>query len=315
MFKKFYLLMNGEGGDGGSNGGTNNSMLGGDPAASGNGASETPPANNSGEQPPNGSANPPPNNNNSSDWRSGLSKELQDNAALKKFTSIEALAGSYVNAQKMIGADKLVIPGKHATDEDWNNVYRKLGVPEKIEDYQIKFKDAATVDQKFSEDYRSAAHKLGILPKQAQALADWFSDLNAGAEQQFKEAADKSYQEGVTRLKTEWGNSFDLNIGRANKVLQLGGPDLSKALLSKGLGGDEHVVRLLAKVGETLYKEHKFVEDQGVGGNAMSPKELDAEIRKLQADPSYFDAKHPNHKNIVDEVKELYAKRYPVDKK
>ena len=49
------------------------------------------------------------------DWRSQLPKELQEDATLKKYTSVSALAGAYLNAQKLIGADKIAIPGKHAT--------------------------------------------------------------------------------------------------------------------------------------------------------------------------------------------------------
>ena len=38
------------------------------------------------------------------------------------------MAKSLVNAQSMIGVDKIAIPGKHATDEDWGEVWRK-GLP------------------------------------------------------------------------------------------------------------------------------------------------------------------------------------------
>ena len=48
-----------------------------------------------------------------------------------------ALAKSYVNAQSMIGADKVAIPGKHATDEDWGEVYRRLGRPDTPEGYEL----------------------------------------------------------------------------------------------------------------------------------------------------------------------------------
>lgn len=314
MFKTCMRLLMDEAGDGGSGGGTgsgggNNSLLGG--AGSGNGSGGAGDGgkgdagsgkDGAGDKGAAGGGTP-----NAADWRSSLSKDLQEHPSLKKITSVEALAGSFVNAQKMIGADKLVIPGKHSTDEDWTNVYRKLGVPEKLEEYGVKFKDGVTVDEKFSNDFRAQAHKLGVLPKQAQALADWFSDINLGAETQLKADLDKQFQAGVANLKKDWGNSFELNVGRANRVLsELGGKEISEYFVKNGLGGNEQVIRLLAKVGETLYKEHKFVEGQDTS-NVLSPKELDAEIRKLQADPAYLTKEHPNHKAIVTEVQGLFA--------
>lgn len=250
------------------------------------------------------------------DWRASLPKEMQEDASLKKFTSLEALAGSYVNLQKQIGGDKIIIPGKHATEEDWKNVYHKLGVPEKVEEYSVKFKEGFSLDEKFATDFKTHAHKLGILPKQAQALADWFSDVNIGAEKAVQVEFQKAYEASVANLKKDWGNAFELNVSRANKVLkELGGKEVADYFVKSGLANDEKIVRLLAKAGEELYKEHKIVENQGTAG-AMSPKEIDAEIKKLQADPAYYDKMHPNHKAIVQDVKELYEKRYPtVDKK
>ena len=43
----------------------------------------------------------------------------------------------------MIGADKVAIPGKHATDDDWNVVYTKLGRPNEAKDYNL----AATIPE------------------------------------------------------------------------------------------------------------------------------------------------------------------------
>lgn len=323
MFKKWYLLMDKESGDGGSNaggagnGGSNNNMLGG------SSASGTPAGDSSGGTPPgdpgkNGAAaasGDPGANAPSNDWRTSLPENMREN--FKRFTSVEALAGSYMSLQKMVGGDKMAVPTKNFTDEDWNNTYRKLGLPEKVEDYAVQFKDGVTIDDKFSTAFRENAHKLGILPKQAQGLADWFSQVNLSAEAEVQAELKKQFDAGVAKLKAEWGNAFDLNIGRANKVLsEIGGKEVRDYFVSRGLGGDEQIVRLLAKVGETLYKEHKFVEGQGTG-ETLSPKELDTEIKKLQADPAYLTKEHPNHKAVVAEVQELFAKRYPtkVDKK
>ena len=48
---------------------------------------------------------------------------------------------SYLSAQKLVGANKVAIPNKMATDEDWDEVYKKLGRPDKPDDYKYSFKD------------------------------------------------------------------------------------------------------------------------------------------------------------------------------
>ena len=60
------------------------------------------------------------------DWRSTIPEEIRGHKSLEHIQDVGALAKSYVNAQSMIGADKIAIPGKHATDDDWGEVYRRL---------------------------------------------------------------------------------------------------------------------------------------------------------------------------------------------
>lgn len=244
------------------------------------------------------------------DWRATLPKELQEDATFKKFADVPALAQSYLNAQKLIGAEKIPKPTKHSTDEEWANIFKQLGLPEKPDDYTVKFKEGISIDDQFSKGFKETAYKLGVLPKQAQALADWFSDINLGSEQSIKADVQKKFDAGVADLKKEWGNSYDLEIARANKVAsELGGEKFIDLLNKTGMGGDKEVVKFLAKVGGSLYGEHKFVEAQGTPGT-MNPEQLDKEIKTLQMDPAYTDKLHPKHKIVVKEVTDLFQKRY-----
>lgn len=268
----------------------------------------------------NAAAVPPGAGNNSqgaatTDWRSALPKELQEDATIKKFSDVSTLAKSYINAQKLIGADKIVIPGENSTEEDWTNAYRKLGLPETADKYDVKFKEGVSLDKDFMDKFKAGAFKAGVLPKQAQALATLFSDMNLTAEEAVKGTIQKQFAKDVEDMKKEWGNSYELNISRAKKVLtDVGGPEVIKALNAAGVGANKDFLKLMAKVGETLYAEHKFVENQGAS-STLAPAELDKEIRRLQADPAYMNKNHPSHKSIVEEVQGLYAQRYPTTAK
>ena len=52
------------------------------------------------------------------DWKESLSEELRSDKSLENIKDIEGLAKSYVHAQKLVGADKIPVPNKFATEKD-----------------------------------------------------------------------------------------------------------------------------------------------------------------------------------------------------
>ena len=49
------------------------------------------------------------------DWKASLSDEIRADKSLENIKDIESLAKSYVHAQKLVGAEKIPVPNKHAT--------------------------------------------------------------------------------------------------------------------------------------------------------------------------------------------------------
>ena len=66
----------------------------------------------------------------SSSWKDSISEEFRKDPSIEKFTEIDALAKSYINATRMIGTDKVAIPNKNFTEDQWNEFYDKVGRPE-----------------------------------------------------------------------------------------------------------------------------------------------------------------------------------------
>ena len=64
-----------------------------------------------------------------------IPEEYKEEKALQNFTNMKDFVKSYVNAQRLVGANKVAIPNKMATEEDWEEVYKKLGRPDKPEGY------------------------------------------------------------------------------------------------------------------------------------------------------------------------------------
>ena len=67
------------------------------------------------------------------DWKSTLPEELKNDATLKNFNNVEDLAKTVVHQQKRLG-NTISIP---KTDEEYNDVYTKLGRPEDASKYTV----------------------------------------------------------------------------------------------------------------------------------------------------------------------------------
>ena len=320
QYRKYVLMApaGNEGGDGGSGGADGaaappsliGASGGGDPAGgggSGDSGSGGAGGNNadSGKSASGGSA---------ADWRSTLPKELQENETLKKYTNVSDLAGAYLNASKLIGSDKLPIPNpKTATEKDWENVFDKLGRPA-LDKYEIKFGEGGTIDKDFAEEFRTNAHKAGLLPQQAQKLADWFGQVNAQAEETMIKQRQAQFDKEVTALRTEWGNAFDAKVGRVNKLLTDMGA--AKYFQDKGYGSDPQIFKFLDYAAERLYKDAKLVDGNSGGRQVRTPQEIKAAITKLQTDGAYMTKEHPGHNAAVQEMQDLWKEYHgTVDKK
>ena len=71
------------------------------------------------------------------DFKSLIPAEYKEEKALQNFQDMKGFVKSYLHSQKLVGADKIPVPNKHATDEDWNEVYTRLGKPESPDGYKF----------------------------------------------------------------------------------------------------------------------------------------------------------------------------------
>lgn len=332
MLKRHVLLFNkdvgnesGSGGSGDSSGGAGASGQGtGNSGASGGGGfSSGQGAGNSGNGA--GFFSPTSNTSGSNDknkvqypenWKLGLPPELQEDSALKVIQDIPSLAKSYISAQKLVGADKIVIPGKFATEEDWNNVYKKLGLPSDIKEYPINFNKDAGIPEDFFNTFKENAYKAGVLPQQAQKLADWFAEANVKAMDEFKATAQKQFDLDTGALKNEWGAAYEQKVLAAgNAAKHFGGEQFQNYLRESGLSNNVQLVKVFAKVAEVL-KEDTINPGSGSSGNLHTPDAAKEKVNTILRDFNnpYYLKDHPNHKLAVNEVSTLMQQAYPNKK-
>lgn len=302
-----------EGGDGGGSAGASSSGGGGSTAAQGNSNSQTGTAQNNQTTGNTGASLTATTGN--QDWRSTLPKELQEDASLKTFNDVTGLAKSYINAQKLVGADKIPVPSKHATEEDWRVVYHKLGLPQDMKEYAVKFKDGTQIEPKFVDGFKEQAYKAGILPKQAQALADWFSQANGEAEESVLQDFKKDQINRTQELKKEWGSAFEQKAMAAQQVVtELADDDLVKYLNDSGLASEPRLIKLMASIHDKYMKEATEVGGRSNKEPVMTPKEAQGEINKVMSQVGshpYFIKDHPGHKDALAEMQHLFKMANP----
>ena len=142
------------------------------------------------------------------DFLSTIPEELRDHPSLSPIKDVENLARSYVNAQKLIGADKIPMP-VNPTDEDLDRIYGRLGRPETAEGYEIPV-DGNIVTEEVAKDYANVAHKLRLSPQQASGILEYYQSL-AGQSEETMAAANPAKINPLTPA----GIKFFINHGAA----------------------------------------------------------------------------------------------------
>lgn len=124
----------------------------------------------------------------------------------------------------------LVPPGADAKPEDWKAFYRKLGAPEKGEEYKLEVPQGG--DAEFAKEAAAQFAEIGLRPDQAKALATWWNtkagalteaQKTAATAEQAAEATrrDAAAKVDETALKNEWsaGVGFDGNMNIAKQAV------------------------------------------------------------------------------------------------
>lgn len=206
----------------------------------------------------------------------------------------------------MVGAEKIAVPGQHATDEDWGNIFKKLGLPESVDKYEVEVPQTMKADDPILKAFKENAHKLGILPKQAAPLLKWYGETAAQLQKQAQETQIQKTVEGISGLKKEWGDAYDQEVKVAAAGLKALDPsgELGKQVKESGIGNNPTFIKLMNTFGKTL-KEASM--EGGGGGGAMTMSQLDSKIGALMNDSKgpYWDNKHPGHAAAVKEMENL----------
>lgn len=262
------------------------------------------------------------------DWRAVLPEDLRQSKSLSKFPDVATLAKSYVEMDRMRATankpvEGLPVPNDTWTKSDWDQLFSKLGRPEKPEDYKFEMPEipeGAVYDESLDKFFAAKAHEVGLTPKQAHELRrayldDQVSRLKAAQAEQAKRAEER--KQLLERTLSGFGPDKEAMLDGARRIVQeFGGERLKEYLRETGLGDDPVLVEFLAKVGKAFADDRVILGGGSMGGSFRgSPSAALSEIARLKGDKEFskslLDSSHPAHKEAKARWRGLHEVAYP----
>ena len=238
-------------------------------------------------------------------WKEAIPEDLRNDPNISKFTELEALAKSYVNATRMIGQDKVAVPNNNSTEDQWNEVYDKLGRPESPDKYKLEVKsDVVPLDESAIKSFAENAHQLGLNNKQAQGILEFYKNSMEGSAQQNQIDMETAQANAEQELRKEWGGNYEANIKKAGAVAKANmDANILDMQLKDGtrLGDHPAIIKGFANIAN-LMSEDKLVSTESE--NVSQAIDYSAEISKIvnDRDGPYWNKAHPDHDKVVQQV-------------
>lgn len=260
------------------------------------------------------------------DWRAALPEAIRADPSLASFKDVGALAESFIQTKSLVGAS-VRPPGPNAKPEDkkafvdrllqiepalmyapdndpetTNRLWKKLGKPEKPEEYEIAEEaKAAGLDL---DQLRTLAVTGGMTKAQFKGLTEVMG--KATLEQKRLQALEK------LALENEWGEAKEertLAAKAAALKMGLTEPEVD-ALSPRQLKAFSNVARAVG------VKTNEFRRAGDSEGGALDPQEARRQQEEIRSNPDFLDPfKNPaKHKALVAEMSRLAPMAYPNGK-
>lgn len=231
------------------------------------------------------------------DFLTMIPEDIREHPSFGPIKDVENLARSYVNAQRLIGSEKIPMP-VNPTDEDLDNIYNRLGRPEAPEGYEIKA-DGNVITEDVAQQYADIAHQLRLTPQQAQGVLEYYRSSVANSADQMQQMVADQANNTEAELRREWGNNYDSKIAAASNVArEFAGDDVLGMQLSDGTLVGNHPAFIKAFAAMADFKTTVTSEDtinESASSHGLSPKQAQAEIDAIMGDQThpYWDQKNP----------------------
>ena len=180
--------------------------------------------------------------------------------------------------------DYIPKPKDNATEEEKAAYYKAIGRPDTPEAYEFPKVElpealAKSIDPEAEKAFRADAHAMGLNKEQAGFLYKQFMERNVARFNQGIQANEQARQDGLLKLKTEWGPKFEENAEITNRAMNTvfkQYPTLKAKFEAANLGNDTDVMKFFHTIGTA------FVGDFLIRGDARPTPNEAREPGKLK---------------------------------
>jgi len=249
-----------------------------------------------------------------SSWLDSLPDDLKGNKSLSKFTDQSSLVKSYLELEK--NRDRgLLMPSDDASDEEWDKMYKKLGMPEDRKYISSEKRAEFIKDELADEDSLTAYEELfansGLTKRQSEKALKQIMANTAQARKNYTEGAEQETAANIAKINEKYGKDATEKINILQATMAKHG---SKELVSlvKENSYSPALVDILIKLGEADKSDSLVAGEKQE--RVRSKESAKKEIKGLESDDKfmlkYKDKKHVGHDGAVERMQELYDIAY-----
>lgn len=246
-------------------------------------------------------------------WRESLPEDIRTDPTIGNIKDLPTAMKMLVNAQKMVGSEKIAVPGPDAGDEQWQDVFKRLGKPDTVDEYNITrpqdWPEDMPYDEQMQKQFLEQAHKLNLLPAQAKGLLDWYNQNGLAAIQQQTQKQKEAMSEAQNTLRQKWGEKYQEKYDKAERFVETFASEEAAKSLVKRFRNEPAVIEMFAEAAESI-SEDVF---RGAQPATFTPTEAQTEINRILGNRKspYWDKSHPEHKSFVEKVNRYYQAKHP----
>ena len=242
------------------------------------------------------------------DFENTAIPETFKDSPVGKYKTVGELAKGYTEAQKLIGAKGVILPGEKATPEEVEKFYNTLGRPEKPDGYKLspleKLHPELKITPESEAGFKALVHKHGLTAKQADGLYKEYFGMISQSLTKRDEGMLASKHEAEKALRTDWGANYDKNLAGAKRLIDKFGGEGGREGFGD-IGNNPKVLKTLANIAK------QFSEDGFIKGNDVKSSEVADAQKQLTAillnkDHPYWKA-GAGHAEAVAEYARLQA--------
>jgi hypothetical protein len=249
---------------------------------------------------------------------SGFDDSLRGAMQAKGYGGPADLAKAYVSLSRHLGADEKTLLRLPRSEDDapaWRDVFKRLGAPEKPEEYELPEPGQGALDMR--DWFKGVAHELGITRKQAKVLAEKFGGYLGEMTKKQGEGKAGDIELAARRIREKWGQEFDSNMSHAQRAVQRfgWGDDALAELRDGGPAGAERALELLAYIGRNQREDGFPGPEAGSAAQPFggTPSAHRARFTELARDPAFMARFTRGDPSAVSEFRKLSELAYPED--